>query len=150
MRGNEWWDRWFIGLAKYVASASKDPSTQTGAVIVRPNRSVASMGFNGFPQGMRDDDGLYADRSVKYSRIVHCEINALIFASESVRGYTLYTWPFLSCDRCAVVMIQAGITRLVAPPTPIEKRAAWQEAFDRTTAYCKEAGVAVAFVDLAP
>ena len=40
---NEKWDNYFLGLARYVSSASKDPSTQTGAVIVRPDRTVSSM-----------------------------------------------------------------------------------------------------------
>jgi hypothetical protein len=32
------WDRRFLGLAAEVAGWSKDPSTQVGAVIVRPDR----------------------------------------------------------------------------------------------------------------
>jgi deoxycytidylate deaminase len=34
---------------------SKDPSTKVGAVIVRPDLTVASIGYNGFPRGMSDD-----------------------------------------------------------------------------------------------
>ena len=71
---------WFLELAKLASTRSKDPSTKTGAVIVRPNKTVVSVGFNGFPQGMPDDEELYKDRDEKYSRIVHCEVNALIFA----------------------------------------------------------------------
>lgn len=93
------WDKRFLEMAKMVSSWSKDPSTQVGAVIVRPDKSVCSVGFNGFPQRMDDLPGLYAIREEKYSRIIHAEINALNFANEKMAGYTLYTYPFLTCDR---------------------------------------------------
>lgn len=140
------WDQRFLELAKLVASWSKDPSTQTGAVIVRPNQSVASVGFNGFPQKMTDFDHLYKNREEKYSRIVHCEINALIFARESVIGYTLYTYPFFSCDRCCVQMIQAGIRRMVAPVIPEHLKERWQKPLEIATGYCLESGVEVDLV----
>ena len=53
---DEKWDRRFLALAEHVADWSKDPSTKTGAVIVRPDRTIASMGYNGFPRGMADTD----------------------------------------------------------------------------------------------
>lgn len=136
---NEKWDRRFLELAKLVSTWSKDPSTQCGAAIVRPNNSVASVGFNGFPQGMSDADELYANREIKYSRVVHCEVNALLFAREPVNGYTLYTTG-PCCDRCAVQMIQAGITRFVAYTAP-DMIARWGEAFKKTFSYYDEAAV---------
>src|SRR5271167_774541 len=66
------WDIYYLNMARYIATKSKDPSTKTGAVIVRPDHSVCSTGFNGFPRGMKDDAALYADREKKYSRTVHC------------------------------------------------------------------------------
>ena len=46
---DEKWDDRFIELANFVASWSKDPSTQVGAVIANSNtKRVVSMGFNGF------------------------------------------------------------------------------------------------------
>lgn len=135
------WDLRFLDMAKLVASWSKDPSTQTGAVIVRPNKSIASVGFNGFPQKMHDDPAMYATRDEKYSRIVHCEMNALQFAQEQTDGYTLYTHPFISCDRCFVHMAQAGITRFVAPAATAEQLTRWGPAFDRVRSYATEMGL---------
>src|SRR6266404_1646354 len=109
------WDLRYLEMAKLVASWSKDPSTKAGAVIVRPDKSVLSVGFNGFPKTMPDNTEWYSNREEKYSRIVHCEINALIHSHELLTGYTLYTYPFLPCDRCCVQMIQAGIQRMIAP-----------------------------------
>ena len=69
---NKKWDLRFIELAKLVSTWSKDPSTQTGAVIVDPNRRVVSVGYNGFPIGVDDDPERYANRDLKYKMIVHC------------------------------------------------------------------------------
>jgi dCMP deaminase len=135
------WDIRFLEMAKLVSTWSKDPSTQTGAVIVRPDKTILSVGFNGFPKNMKDTPDLYANREVKYSRIVHCEMNALIHSPSSVVGATLYTYPFASCDRCAVHMLQAGIIRFVYPVLPEDKKERWGEALARTVAYFQEAGV---------
>lgn len=134
------WDIRFLKMARLVGSWSKDPSTQTGAVIVRPDRSVASVGFNGFPRNMKDDPALYADREQKYSRIVHAEINALIHATGAVNGHTLYIYPLAPCDRCAVQLLQAGITRFVFPTTPEDQRGRWEPILRKASSYIREAG----------
>ena len=135
------WDRRFLELAKLVSTWSKDPSTQTGAVIVDKNNKVISVGFNGFPSQMNDDPALYANREEKYSRIVHCEMNALLFAQRDVTGCTLYTYPFISCDRCMVHMLQSGITRFVAPAPTEEQLTRWAASFERTKRYANECNV---------
>lgn len=137
------WDRRYLDLAALVSSWSKDPSTKTGAVIVRPDNTILSVGYNGFPKRMDDSERFYLDRDVKYSRIVHCEMNAAIHAPESIKGCTLYTYPFLTCDRCFVHMVQMGIVRVVAPVCPPDKRERWEPAFQRVREYAKEAGVSV-------
>lgn len=135
------WDLRFLDLAKLVASWSKDPSTKTGAVIVGPNHSVISMGFNGFPADMPDPPELWSNRDEKYSRVVHCEINALIFAGRPIPpDAILYTYPFISCDRCVVQMLQAGIKQFVAPIPSADKLERWGEAFSKTRKYILECG----------
>lgn len=133
-------DKYFVELAKMIASRSKDPSTKTGAVIVDPVGRIVSTGYNGFPREMPDDSETYADREQKYSRIVHCEMNALIFAQRNLNGCTLYTWPFLSCDRCAVHMLQAGIVRFVSPKCPEALKERWEPMFQKTRKYITECG----------
>jgi dCMP deaminase len=135
------WDHYFLGLAEYVSRESKDPSTKAGAVLVRPDNTVASTGWNGFPRSMPDHAHLYADRAEKYPRTVHCEINARDVLSERPTGFTLYTWPFLTCDRCAVQMIQAGIVRVVAPICPPDQEKRWGDTFIRARQYYDECGV---------
>ena len=135
------WDIRFLKMAKGIASWSKDPSTKTGAVIIRPDKTVASVGFNGFPRGMSDDNEHYDDRDVKYSKIIHCEMNAIISAKERLTGYILYVYPFISCDRCAVHVIQAGIVQVVAPMTPTHLDTRWGDSIKRSMSYFLEAGV---------
>ena len=137
------WEKRFLDLAQLVSTWSKDPSTKVGAVIVRPDFTVASVGYNGFPRSMNDHPSLYADRDVKLSRIVHAEMNAILHAREPLHGYTLYTWPFLTCDRCAVHVIQSGIVRVVAPVATPELQARWGEAFKKTREYYLEGKVIV-------
>ena len=109
------WHGRFLSLAAHVATWSKDPSTKCGAVIVRPDRTIASLGYNGFPRGLYDSPVLLNDREEKYKRIVHAEVNALLHMAERPIGHTLYIWPFLPCCRCATQVIQSGITRVIAP-----------------------------------
>lgn len=106
----------YIALAKFWAQRrSKDPSTQCCAVIVRPDGTIASMGYNGFPMGVPDDSAFLEDREQKYPRTVHSEVNAIVLAREPLHGYTLYVWPGRSCGPCAAVIVQAGIKRVVNP-----------------------------------
>jgi dCMP deaminase len=91
---------------------------------------------------MPDDEALYADREEKYSRIIHCEMNALLYANRKMlpEGCTLYTYPFISCDRCVVHMIQAGIRRFVAPTPTTDQIKRWGDSFSRTRKYILEVG----------
>jgi len=132
------WDLRFLELAKLVAQWSKDPSTRTGAVIVDAKNRVVSVGYNGLPQGVEDSPERLNNRELKYRVIIHCERNAIIFAHRYLTGCTLYSWPFMSCSTCASMVIQAGITRCVAP---VSDNPRWQESFRETEQLFKEAGV---------
>lgn len=135
---NEKWDLRFLDLARHVSSWSKDPSTKVGAVIVRWDRTIASVGYNGFPRHIDDTPERLNDRETKYRLMVHAEINAIHNARERLMGYTLYTWPFFTCERCAVQVIQAGIHRIVAPYTDNER---WRQSIDNAIALYREAGL---------
>lgn len=108
------WDARYARLAAAVGDWSKDPSTKVGAVLVRPNNSVASTGFNGFPPGADDSPELYADRAYKYANVVHAEANALNFYGQPTPGFTLYT-SFPCCVECTARAGEACVTRIVCP-----------------------------------
>ena len=142
------WDNRFLELAKHIAQWSKDPSTKIGAVIVRPDKTIASVGYNGFPRGIADDERL-RERLVKYQLIIHAEMNAILNAKEPLNGYTLYTWPPAlqspTCDRCASHIIQTGIIRVVSylakNNDPLALR--WKEQYKKARNLYEEAGVRV-------
>lgn len=107
------WDRRFLGLAEEIATWSKDPSTKVGAVIIGKDRGIISYGYNGFPRFCCDNPEEYHDREVKYKKTVHAEVNAVLFARCDLSTATLYT-THPPCDKCAPVIIQAGIRRVVS------------------------------------
>ncbi len=138
------WDDYYLGIAAAVAKKSKDPSTKVGAVLVRPNNTVCSLGFNGFPRGIEDDERL-DDREAKMKLVIHAEMNAILTALESTAGCTLYIWPWLPCSECAKHVVQAGIRRVVTD----EWETGVRDGKDRRWNFClsllifEEAGVEV-------
>jgi dCMP deaminase len=101
-------------MAKLVSLWSKDPSTKVGSVIVRPDKTISSVGFNGFPRGVADSPEDYADRAKKLLITKHAEENAILFSRELLDGYTIYIYPLPPCTHCAGDIIQRGIKRVVA------------------------------------
>jgi dCMP deaminase len=148
------WDQRFLELAKLVSTWSKDPSTKCGAAIVRPDKTVCSVGFNGFPKGCSDDAGLYDDRELKYERVVHAEVNAILHANEDVHGYTMYTFPPAhgpTCSRCATNVIQSGIKKVVhlLPPEGVEfAEGRWEDSLRIGFQMYKEAGIEIVHIPL--
>jgi dCMP deaminase len=122
------WDHRFLDLAKLVASWSKDPSTQVGAVIVDDKNRIVSLGFNGFPKNITDDNRL-DNRQMKYNIVVHAECNAIMFANKNLENCTIYTHPFQPCSKCAGMIIQSGIKRVVTLPLSKE-HSRWSEDFE--------------------
>ena len=92
---------------------SRHGQTQVGCVIVDKHNRVVSLGFNGFPRGVKDLAERYNDRPTKHLFVAHAERNALDNAPLSVEGCTLYS-PLLPCSECAKSIIQKGITKVVS------------------------------------
>jgi dCMP deaminase len=135
----EKWDRRFLQMAQLISTYSKDPSTKVGAVIVA-GKVLVSAGYNGLPASMPDKAEYYDNREEKYSRILHGECNALLFAGRSVKGMTCVTWPFSPCDRCCVLLLQAGISRFVFPQLPADKAERWGDSMAKAKGYIEECG----------
>ena len=134
------WNTRMLALAELVAGWSKDPSTQVGAVIADGSNRIVSQGYNGLPRGVSDDPAVLADRDEKLRRTIHAEINAVLFAGRSVAGCTIYvTHP--PCARCAAVLIQSGIARVVHADRAL--RPDWAADLASARAMFVEAGVRV-------
>ena len=110
-------DEYFMGIALLSAKRSKDPSTQVGACIVDDDHKVVSIGYNGMPRGIADNDltwekgeGLHS----KYLYVCHAEFNAIlnIRNGSSLKGCTVYVTLF-PCNECTKAIIQTGIKKIV-------------------------------------
>lgn len=137
------WDQRFLDLADHIAQWSKDPRTKVGAVIVDEKKRVVSVGYNGFPRGVRDDVSRYEDRPTKHLFVAHAERNALDNAPLKVEGCTIYV-PLLPCSECAKSIIQNGITRVVSY---VPERDGAGFNWDITHTMFKEAGVELFLID---
>lgn len=138
---NDKWDERFILLARHIADWSKDPGTKVGAVIVRPDRTVASVGYNGLPRNVEDTPARL-ERPLKYHLTVHAEINAILSAGENLQNYVLYVAPLFPCSNCAAAIIQTGISRIVFD-APDEQPPQWRDSFRLAAELFQEAGVRV-------
>jgi dCMP deaminase len=136
------WDKRYLALAKEVASWSKDPSTQVGAVTVGNKKEVLSQGFNGFPRGIIDSEDRYNNRETKYKYVVHAEMNAIYnatYSGVSLDGAVLYVYGLPICSECAKGIIQVGIKKVI-----IEKSKEldnWNESVALSQELFDEAGV---------
>ena len=128
------WDQMYMTMCYLVSMRSKDRSTHAGTVIVAPDHTIRSIGYNDFPRGIEaegnlGEDDLPSRRSridgEKYKWTEHSERNAIYNAGRngvSLIGCTLYV-NWLPCVDCARSIIQAGIVKVV-----IHKQG--QQAFD--------------------
>ena len=111
------WDEYFMGMAVLSALRSKDPSTQVGAVIVNDEKKVVSIGYNGMPRNI-DDDELTWNKGEgldsKYLYVCHAELNAILNARNgaSLANCTVYVTLF-PCNECTKALIQVGVKEVV-------------------------------------
>lgn len=111
------WEEFFMQTTQLVAKRSKDPSTQVGALITNNENHIMGTGYNGFPNGLSDDSGLWGKNVSttphfsKYLYVVHAEINAIMNSSKT-KGCILYCTHH-PCNECAKVIVQSGIREVV-------------------------------------
>jgi len=135
------WDKRFLELAEHVSAWSKDPSTKVGCCITDSKNRVVSVGYNGFPIGVDDNEDYLNNRDKKLQRTIHAEPNAILFAQRDLTDHTLYVYPFPPCVNCAALIIQAGITKVVSPDASAELRERWHESMIAAEEMFEEAGV---------
>lgn len=136
-------DRWhkrILDLAFTVASWSKDPSTKVGAVIVDDKFRILSVGYNGFPRGVEDTEERLNDRPTKYSLVVHAELNAILNATASIGGASLYVTHF-PCNECAKAIIQSGIKNIYCHEDAFLDR--WGDSQDTSSRMFRETNTRV-------
>lgn len=146
---NKWYKR-YLRLAAEVATWSKDPNTQVGAVVVGSKGQILSQGYNGFPRGISDSNKRLNDRDIKLSFIVHAEMNAIYnatYSGVSLDGSTIFIHGLPACSECAKGIIQVGIKKVVVSKQCIEARPHWNDSWNKSKAMFAEAGVAIFVID---
>lgn len=113
------WEEYFMGLALLSKERSKDPVTQVGACIVANDNRVLSLGYNGMPCGINDNDlpwgkvGEFVN--TKYAYVCHAELNAILNYKgmhKELDGATIYVTLF-PCNECTKAIIQTGIKKII-------------------------------------
>lgn len=150
------WQPWSELLRRCCLKAmeSPDPSTQNGAVLVDPDGELGGYPFpatyacNRFPSGVRSTPDRW-ERPLKYQCVIHAEQHSLTLASRhgiATEGLTLVC-PWAACDRCAVSLIAAGVSKIVTfPRERDETHARWSASCDIADVMLSEAGVEFLFV----
>ena len=119
------WDQYFMGVAQLSALRSKDPDTQVGACIVNLDKRIVGIGYNGFPMGCKDDVFPWLKTGdlceTKYPYVVHAEANAILNATQSLKGSSIYVTLF-PCNECTKLIIQSGIKEIVYASNKYEDR----------------------------
>jgi dCMP deaminase len=112
-----------LGECYREAAKSPDPSTQVGAVLVKPGHPhYLARSCNRFTAGWKPT-ALDFERPRKYSMVEHAERNAIFTAARegiSTKGCTLYT-TWAACAECARAIVESGITRLVRHYPPLDE-----------------------------
>lgn len=121
------WRDYFLDIAAAVKGRGDCLRRQVGAVLVRPDQTIASTGYNGAwrggpsclagecPRGRSDvEHGSSYDTGPGACIALHAEQNALLFAREDTTGFTMYltTAP---CDGCMKLLRGARLRAVVWP-----------------------------------
>lgn len=113
------WDEFFMRVAVAAAMRSKDPNTQVGACIAGVDNRILSVGYNGTPTGLDDDEFPWdADEDPlrdKHSYVIHAEANAILNYRGSLKDMAnarAYVTLF-PCQECAKTLVQAGVREVI-------------------------------------
>ncbi len=105
-------DSYYLGLAFWIASKSKDPDTQVGSLIITEKNIPLGWGYNGPPRQIPDTSFSWA-RGEKDPYLEHAEENAVDFSTvKDLTGSTLYC-THSPCPRCMRKIVKQGIKRVV-------------------------------------
>lgn len=107
---------WYMGLAFWIASKSKDPQTQMGAIIVSDDNVIIGTGYNGPPSQCKDHN-IDWGRPQKYDFVIHAEENAIIHAAAyyNLKGATVYVTG-IPCKHCILKCASIKIDKVIYFP----------------------------------
>jgi len=144
------WPESYMFSALWAACRSTCLHLQTGAVIVKDKRIIAS-GYNGAPPGIKNclevgcrkdrEHVDFDDKGKGVCRGIHAEINAMSQISrENLKGTTLYSL-YYPCSGCAKSIVGNGIDEVFYSKVYKEPDSLTKEVFT-------EAGVEISLLEL--
>ena len=95
-------------LADTAASRSEDPFHAVGCCLLRPDHTVAALGYNGPPSGVEID---WSDRDGRRPWILHAESNALRYVIPG--EVELMVTTMMPCSNCVLLAASYGIKTIV-------------------------------------
>lgn len=108
------WDTYFMTLCFLVSQRSLDEFTKHGTVVVAPDKTILSTGYNSPPRGFNDAE-FPQTRPLKYSYVIHSETNAIVNAARHgicLKDSTFYITGF-PCQNCFHGIINVGAKEVV-------------------------------------
>jgi len=102
------WERYALELAKVAACRSEDPYLQVGCSVLRHDKSVAALGYNGAPPNIEIK---WDNRDERRRRVVHAEVNALRYVKP--HECSLLACTHLPCNDCLKSVAAYGIATIV-------------------------------------
>ena len=137
----------FAEIAKCIATASKDPRYQVGAIIFDKNGNIRSAGYNGAPRSVADSIERY-EKPLKQYYIAHAEENAIAQAArtgQSTDGCCMLIWGKTPCANCARMIIQAGIKSVIFQKEDIAE-STYAQSFKATFTMFHEANIKITYL----
>jgi dCMP deaminase len=121
------WDEYFLNLLDPISERATCNRGKNAAIIVNPKtKRILTTGYVGAPAGLPhcddvghlmreviDEEGNVSQHCIRTN---HAEENAILQAAADgppIRGMTIYT-KMTPCYRCAMMIVQVGIRRVVA------------------------------------
>lgn len=136
------WLKTFANVAIAISGKSKDQSTKVGAVLIRPDKSIASVGFNGYPPRIPDNPDHC--REDKLCRTIHAEKNALKFSRDNTTENYSMLVTHHPCEPCARDLANTNISTvyyLEGYDVSFDER--WKDSREKAQMIFAEAGIQI-------
>ena len=101
-------EEYALELAKIASLRSEDPFQKVGACIVRFDKSIAGLGYNGAPSGIKID---WSNREERRKRVLHAEVNALRYVKPNESMMIACT--LLPCRSCIQMIAAYNIKKII-------------------------------------
>lgn len=108
MTGRLSWSEYAMKLAETASTRSEDPYRKVGTCLLRPDHSIAALGYNGAPPGVEVD---WSDRDKRRAWVIHAEANALRYVEPG--EVALMASTLMPCNQCILLASSYGIKQII-------------------------------------